>query len=169
MGRVAAGKTTLMQRLKGEQISYCKTQYVNYTDTIIDTPGEYAENGELAAALALYTYEADIVGLLIALPAGVYSATHQYTKRDYAVVTASFFAGSIPGFFLALLLTYFFNAKLGWLPSGGMMTAGTGGGFLDVARHMVMPVTVLAVWEVAFSAVSEARASILREIALLIL
>ena len=66
MGRVAAGKTTLMQRLKGEQISYCKTQYVYYTDTIIDTPGEYAENGELAAALALYTYEADIVGLLIA-------------------------------------------------------------------------------------------------------
>ena len=66
MGRVAAGKTTLMQRLKGEQISYCKTQYVHYTDTIIDTPGEYAENGELAAALALYTYEADIVGLLIA-------------------------------------------------------------------------------------------------------
>ena len=66
MGRVAAGKTTLMQRLKGEQISYYKTQYVNYTDTIIDTPGEYAENGELAAALALYTYEADIVGLLIA-------------------------------------------------------------------------------------------------------
>ncbi len=66
MGRVAAGKTTLMQRLKGEQLSYCKTQYVYYTDTIIDTPGEYAENGELAAALALYTYEADIVGLLIA-------------------------------------------------------------------------------------------------------
>ena len=65
MGRVAAGKTTLMQRLKGEQISYCKTQYVHYTDTIIDTPGEYAENGELAVALALYTYEADVVGLLI--------------------------------------------------------------------------------------------------------
>ena len=41
-----------MQRLKGEQISYCKTQYVYYTDTIIDTPGEYTENGELAAALA---------------------------------------------------------------------------------------------------------------------
>ena len=33
---------------------------------IIANPGEYAENGELAVALALYTYEADIVGLLIA-------------------------------------------------------------------------------------------------------
>ena len=101
-----------------------------------------------------------IVGLLIALPAGIYSALHRYKKRDYAVVTASFFAGSIPGFFLALLLTYFFNAKLGWLPSGGMMTAGTGGGFLDVARHMVMPVTVLAV-SVAASNVRYVRSAVL--------
>ncbi len=65
IGRVAAGKTTLMQKLKGEQIRYCKTQYVYYTDTIIDTPGEYTEERHLGAALALYTYEADVVGLLI--------------------------------------------------------------------------------------------------------
>jgi len=86
-----------------------------------------------------------IVGLLIAVPAGIYSALHRYKKRDYAVVTTSFFASSIPGFFLALLLTYFFNAKWGLLPSGGMVTPQTGGGFWDIARHMVMPVTVLAV------------------------
>ena len=65
MGRVAAGKTTLMQRLKGEQISYCKTQYVNYTDTIIDTPGEYTELRQTSGALALYSYEADVVGLVL--------------------------------------------------------------------------------------------------------
>ncbi len=65
MGRVAAGKTTLTQALKGEQIHYCKTQYINYTDTIIDTPGEYTEVNRLGAALALYAYEADIVGLVI--------------------------------------------------------------------------------------------------------
>lgn len=65
MGRVAAGKTTLTQALKGEQIHYCKTQYISYTDTIIDTPGEYTEVHRLGAALALYAYEADIVGLVI--------------------------------------------------------------------------------------------------------
>ena len=65
MGRVAAGKTTLTQALKGEQIHYCKTQYISYTDTIIDTPGEYTEVARLGAALALYAYEADIVGLVI--------------------------------------------------------------------------------------------------------
>ena len=65
MGRVAAGKTTLTQALKGEQLHYCKTQYINYTDTIIDTPGEYTEVHTLGAALALYSYEADVIGLVI--------------------------------------------------------------------------------------------------------
>ena len=49
-----------------------KTQYVKFGDIIIDTPGEYAENPELARALALYSYEADIVGLLL-------SATEPYS------------------------------------------------------------------------------------------
>jgi ethanolamine utilization protein EutP len=65
VGRVAAGKTTLTQALKGEQLHYCKTQYINYFDTIIDTPGEYTEVKQLGAALALYAYEADIVGIVI--------------------------------------------------------------------------------------------------------
>jgi peptide/nickel transport system permease protein len=86
-----------------------------------------------------------LLGLLIALPAGVYSATHQYTKRDYAVVTASFLGTAVPSFFLALLLIYVFNIQLNWLPSSGMTTLGTGGGFLDVLRHLIMPMTVLAI------------------------
>lgn len=86
-----------------------------------------------------------LVSLLLSVPAGIYSAVHQYSKGDYAVVTLSFLGSSIPGFFLSLLLIYLFTVKLGWLPSSGMMTLGTEGGFVDVARHMVMPVIVLAV------------------------
>lgn len=85
-----------------------------------------------------------IVSLLIAVPAGIYSAIRQYSKGDYAVVTLSFLGSSIPGFFLSLLLIYLFTVKLGWLPSSGMTTLGTQGGFADVAKHMVMPVIVLA-------------------------
>ena len=65
IGRVAAGKTTLTQALRGEEIHYYKTQYVNYLDTVIDTPGEYTEVKHLGAALALYAYEADVVGIVI--------------------------------------------------------------------------------------------------------
>lgn len=85
-----------------------------------------------------------VVSLLIAIPAGIYSAVHQYSKGDYAVVTFSFLGSSIPSFFLALLLIYIFTVKLGVLPSSGMTTLGSEGGFMDVARHMIMPVLVLA-------------------------
>lgn len=86
-----------------------------------------------------------LVSLLISIPAGIYSAVNQYKKSDYAVVTFSFLGSSVPGFFLSLLLIYVFTAKLGWLPSGGMITLGTKGGAADIALHMVMPVIVLAV------------------------
>ena len=86
-----------------------------------------------------------IVSLFLAVPAGVYSAVHQYSKRDYAVVTSSFFASSIPGSFLSLLLVYLFTVKLGILPSSGMTTLGSAGGAADVAAHMVMPVLVLSI------------------------
>lgn len=85
-----------------------------------------------------------VIGLLIAIPAGIYSAVHRYQKRDYAVVTTSFFLSSVPGFFLALILIYIFHVTLGWLPSSGMTTPNTGGDAPDVLRHMVMPVAVLA-------------------------
>ena len=66
IGRSGVGKTTLTQALKGEKTHYQKTQYIDYGSFLIDTPGEYAENHDLGAALCLYAYEADIVALLIA-------------------------------------------------------------------------------------------------------
>ena len=72
MGRSECGKTTLTQALKGEKIQYHKTQYVNNFDVVIDTPGEYAQTKNLGYALALYSYEADVVGLLL-------SATEPYS------------------------------------------------------------------------------------------
>ena len=84
------------------------------------------------------------LGLLIAIPAGIYSAVHRYQKRDYAMVTTSFVFSSVPSFFMALLLIYLFTVRLGWLPSSGMTTPGLDGSMTDILRHMVMPVIVLA-------------------------
>ncbi len=66
IGRSGCGKTTLTQALRGEKIHYQKTQGMVLNDFLIDSPGEYAENHDLGAALALYSYEADVVALLIA-------------------------------------------------------------------------------------------------------
>ena len=80
IGRSEAGKTTLTQALKGEHITYQKTQYVNNYDVIIDTPGEYAETKTLGGALAVYSYEADVAGLLL-------SATEPYSLYSPNITT----------------------------------------------------------------------------------
>ena len=66
VGRHGVGKTTLKQALRGEPINYVKTQCMDWEDWLLDSPGEYAEVHGLGAALAIYSYEADIVALLIA-------------------------------------------------------------------------------------------------------
>lgn len=65
IGRSEAGKTTLMQRLRGEIPHYEKTQAVYAGQWIIDTPGEYCQTAQYGKALALYAYEADVVGIVI--------------------------------------------------------------------------------------------------------
>ena len=82
VGRSESGKTTLTQALRGENLRYHKTQYINYHDVIIDTPGEYAQTKGLGRALALYTYEADVVGLLL-------SATEPYSLYPPCVTAAA--------------------------------------------------------------------------------
>lgn len=64
VGRSGSGKTTLSQALSGEELSYDKTQYVKRTDGFIDTPGEYAETKMFGGALAIYSYESDVIGLV---------------------------------------------------------------------------------------------------------
>lgn len=72
IGRSEAGKSTLIKALRGQEIVYEKTQAVSFDDWVIDTPGEYAETSRLGGALALYSCEADVIGL-------VCSATEPYS------------------------------------------------------------------------------------------
>lgn len=85
------------------------------------------------------------ISMVIAVPAGVFSATHQNKVGDYSLMGLSFLGNSIPSFFLAMLLIYLFTIKLNLLPSGGMTTLGANLGTGDVVIHMIMPVIVLAV------------------------
>lgn len=64
MGRSEAGKTSLTQALKGEDLHYVKTQYTNTNDNTIDSPGEYAESKHFSVGLACFSFEADVVALV---------------------------------------------------------------------------------------------------------
>lgn len=64
MGRSEAGKTSLTQALKGEDLHYEKTQYTNTDQDTIDSPGEYAESKRFSVGLACFSFEADVVAIV---------------------------------------------------------------------------------------------------------
>lgn len=66
MGRSEAGKTSLTQILSGEELHYHKTQYTNTGTDIIDSPGEYSETKRCGLGLACFSFEADVLALLMA-------------------------------------------------------------------------------------------------------
>ncbi|MDD3362220.1 MAG: EutP/PduV family microcompartment system protein [Hespellia sp.] len=64
MGRSEAGKTSLTQALRGEELHYEKTQYTITDKDTIDSPGEYAESKHFSVGLACFSFEADVVGIV---------------------------------------------------------------------------------------------------------
>ena len=54
MGRSEAGKTSLVQALKGEDLHYLKTQYTKLNENMIDSPGEYSESKRFSVGLACF-------------------------------------------------------------------------------------------------------------------
>lgn len=62
IGRSAAGKTTLCQRINHEDLTYYKTQTVQVVnESIIDTPGEYVQRLYFRGCLMVSSADADIV------------------------------------------------------------------------------------------------------------
>jgi peptide/nickel transport system permease protein len=87
--------------------------------------------------------------LLIAIPIGIMSATHQYSVLDRFTTIFVFVGYSMPSFWLALLLIYLLGVQWGVLPISGIqsldVTGLTGWGrLMDKAEHLIMPVFVSA-------------------------
>lgn len=77
------------------------------------------------------------IALLIALPAGVWSALHEGRISDVIVRITSQFGVSIPDFWMGILLIALFASTLGWLPTSGYRPLfDDPGGWL---RHIVLP------------------------------
>jgi len=88
--------------------------------------------------------------LLIALPIGILSATHQYSALDRATTMFVFVGYSMPHFWMALLLIYLFGVQWGVLPISGKESLDTTGftsfqWLMDRAEHLVLPVFVSAI------------------------
>lgn len=87
-----------------------------------------------------------VVGVLIALPIGIYSAYKQYSVFDQAGTFVSMIGYSVPPFFSGVLVIVIFSVNLGWFPSVYDTThvVTDWASFKYQLRQMIMPVMVLA-------------------------
>jgi peptide/nickel transport system permease protein len=143
--------------VKSAQLGLDKPLYIQYftwvSQLVQGNFGYSIKNNETVAAMIgshlgptlLLMGAALLVSMILAVPAGIYSATHQNKASDYTLMGLSFLGNSVPSFFLALLLIFVFTLKFNLLPSNGMTTLGADLGPSDVIVHMIMPVIVLAV------------------------
>ncbi len=86
-----------------------------------------------------------VLVILIAIPIGVSSATHQYSLYDKITTVVVFVGFAIPTFWLALLLMILFGIYLDWLPISGIKSLNydnlsTVGKIRDMSSHLIMPV-----------------------------
>jgi ABC-type dipeptide/oligopeptide/nickel transport systems, permease components len=88
---------------------------------------------------------AQLLGLLIAIPIGVYSATRPYSLFDQIATTCAFLGFSLPTFFTGLLFILFFSIYLDWLPFiyRADITASGWRWWWEHIRQAIMPVAVL--------------------------
>ena len=67
-------------------------------------------------ATLLLTVVSILLTIVISIPLGVLAAVKQNRLTDFLVRFGSFLGNSMPNFFVALLLMYFFAIRLGWFP-----------------------------------------------------
>lgn len=105
-------------------------------------------------ATLLLTVVSIALTILISIPLGILSAVKQNRLTDYLIRFVSFLGNSMPNFFVALLLMYFFAIRLGWFP---VIANGTS------LQSVAMPSLTLAI---AMSAkyLRQVRAAVLDEL-----
>ena len=88
---------------------------------------------------------AQVLGLLVALPIGIYSAMRPYSFFDQVTTTFAFVGFSLPTFFTGLLFILFFSIYLDWLPFIYRADVpGTGLAWMwATGKQAIMPVAVL--------------------------
>ena len=119
----------------------------------------------LTVALAVFSL---LISWLIAIPVGVYSATHQYSIPDYAMSVFSFVGVGVPAFLWALIIMYFAQTQLG-LNVGGLFSEKfidapwTWAKVMDLLKHIWIPVLIVAIENTA-GELRTTRANLLDEV-----
>jgi peptide/nickel transport system permease protein len=115
----------------------------------------YLQNASVGSLLATslprtlaLTLTATVIGMAIAIPAGLAQAVRRDTAGDRLARALSYIGYGMPSFFLGAILILIFAVRLRWLGAEGPQAAGIAGVLTDW-RDMTLPVLTLAVLTVA--------------------
>ena len=61
-----------------------------------------------------------LFSVIVGVPLGIIAAVNQYSWKDNASMFAALIAASMPGFWIAQMMSLLFALKLGWLPATGI-------------------------------------------------
>ncbi len=104
-----------------------------------------AERLPLTVMISLVTL---VFTYIVAVPIGIYSATHQYSLGDYTFTVFGFVGLATPNFLLALILMFLFYKYFG-LSVGGLLSphfklaSWSFAKFVDLLKHLPIPIIVI--------------------------
>jgi peptide/nickel transport system permease protein len=104
-----------------------------------------------------------ILGISIAIPAGILAAVRQNTPYDYSAMFFTLFGISVPNFWFAMLLILWLGVYLGWFPTIGYAAPGTD--FALFLSHLTLPALVLGT-DIASTTTRYLRAEMLEQLRL---
>ncbi len=160
----AMGQTTSDDILENLRSQYGLGQpiYVQYIKWVSGFPSgnfgismAYGQKpvGELIAERFMLTIAISLATLLIswgiAIPIGVYSATHKYQATDYALTFVALIGIAVPNFLLALVMMFIAVFFLNATSVGGLFSAAYAdapwslGKLKDLASHLPIPLLVI--------------------------
>ena len=89
-----------------------------------------------------------VLTYLIAIPIGIYSATHQYSLGDYAFTVFGFMGLATPNFLLALVLMFLLYKYAGWSVGGlfspeYVVAPWSLAKVVDLLKHLPIPLVVI--------------------------
>ena len=165
---VAAAPSYQFGALKKLSMVFTEAQYprwlvrmfmLDFGNSIKDNRPVWDHLKEKVPVSLRFTLFSFILAYLIAIPLGIYSATHQYTTGDKVTTVILFVLYSLPNFWVATMAIVFFGGGdfLDWFPVSGLHSIGAEElpplqRFLDTLHHSILP---LIIWTYgSFSALS---------------
>jgi ABC-type dipeptide/oligopeptide/nickel transport system permease component len=85
------------------------------------------------------TLAALVIGIVISVPSGIWSALHRNRWQDRTLGVTSLVGLSFPNFALGPILILVFSIQFGWLPVSGAGTGGT----ISFLLHLILPAITL--------------------------